>query len=535
LSSDGKKQFLTDVSNEIKKHKNLYKLVEFKSVVAKRGDIPDREGKWYNFITLIKMLHSGTLRPWEKQVEKNNFAILQAVITVDRFKEVLERLVNEEVLEVNGYQVFGPFNFGRREFLGSERSQSLYNTNYGVNFWRVTGKANLGLPSDRNLELESEAVPFGHARDAIEYHAGLTHEGYEHIRNSVHIVAPFYYARIAKATLSGLDLLVEIDCKIAHLQDIQIKYNTEGPKEGSHYYKTLEADTVQPDEYATTIHLKQDVEIATVWLHHTKGYVIDSQRIRRTPSMKAIEKQLSLDSQFLSEEDAQAITEAITLRSKTNIPALVTTEQGVDSIDVEILKAMKNLGGDYAECLPEVLKYLSIDMLLSRLARLRTLGFLKLQPPRKVLLTSLGVDALNLPPGVLSARVPPEIGGRLAEIRLAFRDENYDEVTNKSTRLIEAILRKKLEEKFLGTFQDVWPNLNLGPYDRASLGTLKEACLKLKVFKKNGLTDHILSTILKLRVPMSHEKEGIASPPNIGFLTVHLLEAFVREWYYLEL
>lgn len=534
MSSDGQKRLLKDISNEIERHKNLYKLVEFKSVVARR-DVPGREGKWHNFITLVKMLHSGTLKPWKKQVEKENFAILQAVVTLDRFKEVLKRLVNEEVLEINGYQAFGPFNFGQMEFLSSERSQRLYNTNCGVNFWRVTGKENFGLPSGRTLKLESDIIPFERARDAIEYHTGLTHEGFERIQNSVHIVAPLYYGRIVEVVLSGLGLLVEIDCKIANLQDIQIKYNTEGPDKGTIYSRTLEADTVQPDKNTTTIHLKQYAKMATVWLHHTKGFVIDSQRTRRTSSIETIVSQLSLESQYLSEEDAQAITETITLHSKENIPALVTTEQCVDSIDVEILKAVKNLGGEYTKFLPEVLKYLSIDMLLSRLARLRTLGFLKLQPPKKILLTSLGVDALNLPPGVLSAKVPPEVGGRLAEIRLAFRDENYDEVSNKSTKLIEAILRKRLEEKFSGTFQDVWPNLNLGPYKRASLGTLKEACSKLKVFKKNGLADHILSTILKLRVPMSHEKEGITSPANIASLTVHLIEAFVREWYYLEL
>lgn len=76
MSSDGKKQFLTDILDEIKKHKNLYKLVEFKSVVAKRRDVSDSEDTWYNVITLAKMLHQGTLRPWDKQVEKDNFAIL---------------------------------------------------------------------------------------------------------------------------------------------------------------------------------------------------------------------------------------------------------------------------------------------------------------------------------------------------------------------------------------------------------------------------------------------------------------------------
>jgi len=535
LSSNAHKKFLQNILKELARHEDLYKLVEFKSVVAKREDISGREKKWHNYITLIKMLHSGTPRPWEKQLEKDNLAILSTVTTVDRFREILERLVNEEVLEVDGYQAFGPFRFSQRVFLDSKQSRPLYNIDCAANFWSVAQKDKLGLPSDESLELQSGIVPFEHAGDAIRYHTGLSHEGYVHMQHSIHIVAPLYYAKIENVDLTGQEILVKIDCKSASIQDLEIKYNTEGVERGSQYYSILEADTLQPDEDTTTIYLKRDAERATIWLHHKKGFVIDSYRRRKTPSFETIERELASGNQYLLEEGANVITEIIHSRSKANISDLMTTEQGVDSIDIEILKAVKTIGGDYADCIPEVLKYLSLNRLLSRLARLRTLGFLTLQPPRKILLTSLGLDALNLPPAILSAKVPPEVGRRIAEIKLAFRDENYDEVTNKSTRLIEAILKKRLEEKFSGTFQDVWPNLNLGQYNRASLGTLKEACLKLKIFKKNELADHMLSIILKLRVPMSHEKEVIPSPPNVAMLTVQLVEAFVREWYYLEL
>lgn len=528
------KSFLKNISNEIKRHKNLYKLAEIKSVIARRADVPSKEGEWYNFLTLIKLLHSGSPTSWQKKVEKDDFVILSAIITIDRFKAILGRLVKEQVLEVDGYQAFGPFNFAYKhgEFLGSEQSNRLYNIDWAVNVWHVVGKENLGLPNNISLELESETIPFEHARDAIRYHADLTHEGYDKMRNSIHIVAPLYYARIKKIDLSGRELLVEIDCSLVNPQDLKIAYNTEGPNERAHHYEVFEANTVQPDENTTTINLKYDAEMATVWLQY-RGLKIDSRGTRRTPTIETIEKQLTSESPYLYEETAGAITETINLRSKEGIPALTTTEQGVDSIDVEILNAVKTLGGDYSKCIPEVLKYLSFGMLLSRLARLRTLGFIELQPPRKILLTSLGVDAINLPPSVLPARVPSEIGERIAEIRLAFQNEDWDEVTNKSTKLLETILRKRLEEKFSGTLSDVWPNLSMGPYDRASLGTLKGACVKLKVFRRDGVADHILSIILKLRVPISHEKKGKTSPSNIASLTVKLVEAFVRAWYYL--
>jgi len=251
------------------------------------------------------------------------------------------------------------------------------------------------------------------------------------------------------------------------------------------------------------------------------------------PSIKDLETRLTQDTLHFWDEDVNVITDVIISTSKERIPDLVTTELGVDSIDVEILKAIKMQGGDYAKFIPEVLKYLSLNMLLSRLARLRVLGFITLQPPRKILLTSHGVDALNLPPTGLSAKVPSEVDKRIAEIKSAFQKEDYDEVINKSTKLLEAILREELEDKFRGTLQNVWPNLKLEPYDRASLGTLKEACLRLKVFEKNGIEDHLLGTILKLRVQLSHEKEETIPPSEVATLTVKLVEAFVRNWYYI--
>lgn len=535
MSSDEQKRFFKDILDEIEIHQDLYRCVEFQSVIAKRRGIPGREGKWHNFVTLIKVLHSGSSRPWEKPLERNNFAILSATIMIDRFKEILERLINEHVLEVGGYQVYGPFNFRQRDYLDSAQSKRSYDINWAVNLWRATGKDNLGLPDSRSLKLESEDVPFSDPKDAIRFYTGISLQSDSRLENAIHIAAPLYYARIKKAELSGRELIVEIDSKLVGSQDLRIKYNTEGPDERSQYYATLEAGTIPPANNATTIQLKEDAEVATVWLYHIAGFKIDSRRVRRRPSIEDLETRLTQVTPHLWDEDDNVITDAIISTSQARIPDLVTTELGVDSIDAEILKAIKIQGGDYARFIPEVLKYLSLHILLSRLARLRVLGFIKLQPPRKILLTSYGVDALNLPPTVLSAKIPSEVGKRIAEIKSAFRDEDYDEVVNKSTKLLEAILRVELEDKFRGTLQDLWPNLKLEPYDRASLGTLKDACLRLKVFRRNSIADHLLGIILKLRVPMSHEKEETILPSEAASLTVKLVEAFARNWYYLKL
>ena len=530
MSSEEQKPLWNDALNEIERRKELYRLIEFKSVLAKR-----REGKWYNFVTLIKMLHSGNLKSWEKQLEKDNFVILSAVITIDQFKEIYERLVSNQVLELDGYQAYGPFNLPQKDFLDSDQSKRSYDIDWAVNLWRITGKEDFGLPDSRSLELESEGLPFSATEDAIRYYTGLSVRSDSSLRNAIHIVAPLYYAKIKRAELFGRELFVETGFNLVSAKDLRIKYNTEGLDERSSYYKTIEVGIAELADSTTTIQLKEDAEIATVWLYHVRGFKIDSRRARRKPSIEDVEKHLSQETPYSWDEDAHVITDFIISTSKTKIPELVTTEKGVDSIDVEILKAVKTKGGDYAKFIPEVLKFNSLDMLLSRLARLRTLGFLTLQPPRKILLTSLGVDAINLPPSVLSAKIPPEIDKRIAKIKSALKEEDYDGVTNKSTKLLEALLREKLESKFKGSLEDVWPNLKLEPYDRASLGTLKEGCIRLNIFKENSVVGHLISTMLQLRVPMSHEKEEIKSPSDIAILTVELIEAFVRNWYFLEL
>src|SRR4030042_5664871 len=124
MSSLEQRQLLNDILNEIERHKELYRLVEFKSVLAKT-----REKEWYNFATLITMMQSGSPKSWDKQLEKDNFVILSAIITIDQFKEILQHLVNDSILEEDGYKAYGPFNFGQRDFRDSEQSKRSFDIN----------------------------------------------------------------------------------------------------------------------------------------------------------------------------------------------------------------------------------------------------------------------------------------------------------------------------------------------------------------------------------------------------------------------
>jgi len=150
LSSEEHGQLLEEVIGEVKKHDNLYKTVDIKSVIARRDDIPRRKGRWHNFGTMAVMLPSSNTKPWKRKVEKDNFAILSTIITIDRFMAILKSLVEDQVLNVDKYCAFGPYNFGQKEFIGSKDYRRLTNIKWPTNVWRITGKEN---PRSRAREI----------------------------------------------------------------------------------------------------------------------------------------------------------------------------------------------------------------------------------------------------------------------------------------------------------------------------------------------------------------------------------------------
>lgn len=520
------------IMDEFEKHRDIYSLAEIKCVFALISTPKEDDEHWHNFGTLITLLPSGDLKPWEKLVNRDNFVILSAVIDLDQFKKILEEMVRESILNVNGYPAVIQNIFTPMELIDSQKAEQSYNVEWSVNLW-CTVKDGYCLPPEGSLQLESDKIPFRYSGEAIQYHLNLTHESWDAIHNSVNILAPLSYAKIVEAELREKKLRIKIRCNYTRIQELSIKYITEGSDSRSSYFKFQEAKVIHPDSDLVCIDLSHSAAIVTVWLTHLKGFVIDSRKIWRIPSqsIETIENDLLKDSAHLTDEAAGIITDNIVLCSK-EVLSFATTDYLVDSLDVEVLKAVRTVGGDYDKFIPEVLKFLSLEILLSRLGRLRTIGFIDLKPPRKILLTSLGMDAVYLPPVVLSARVPLEVGNRLAEIRSAFRDGDYYEVSNKSTRILEAIIRERLEGKFQKDLEMVWGGLRTRDYDRATLGDLKNACLALKVIRKDDLSDHILSMMLKLRIPMSHEKDEVSTPQNIASITLRLVEAFIRVWYY---
>lgn len=85
---------------------------------------------------------------------------------------------------------------------------------------------------------------------------------------------------------------------------------------------------------------------------------------------------------------------------------------------------------------------------------------------------------------LLISRVPPDVAMRIAEIRVAFLDENFDKVINAANILFEHILRDALEGKFGEKLNEKWNSLGITRWNRATLGDLKTACTRLGIFSE---------------------------------------------------
>jgi len=206
----------------------------------------------------------------------------------------------------------------------------------------------------------------------------------------------------------------------------------------------------------------------------------------------------------------------------------------VDSLDVEILRTIKDSGREYGDFMPRMLKWCPSRRLIERLGKLNTLGCIEIDEDGKIAITPAGLDVLLAPPAVFVARVPPNVAIRIAEINRTFREGNFEGVISGSTRLLEHILRIELETKFGDKLQEEWDSLQMKTYDRAGLGDLKEACVQLKVFDKKGFENKLIEAFLRIRVPVSHETVLRLDSASLARIAVNLLECFARYWYYMR-
>jgi len=170
-----------------------------------------------------------------------------------------------------------------------------------------------------------------------------------------------------------------------------------------------------------------------------------------------------------------------------------------------------------------------------RIAKLRTLGMVKVQP-RRVSLTPAGMEALNTPSVATKAIIPSRFTVSLTKARILLDERNFNGTMDAVNIFFEEILRATLEEKLGENFVSKWKEmLKKGivnrPSEKASLGVLLAACRYLDIIKESSLPDNILTIFLKIRVPEKHSTQTKTDPENNARSSLDLAQVFARYWF----
>lgn len=202
----------------------------------------------------------------------------------------------------------------------------------------------------------------------------------------------------------------------------------------------------------------------------------------------------------------------------------------VDRVDVKVLEVIRDVGGRFSSFVPETSETLPVSELPTRLGRLHALGFVRMYKD-KMLVTSDGLELLDLPPLSLRSNIPPQVASSMAKTKMSVSAGRYNETIVDLSKTLELILKDALEPVLARLDEKKLKEINPKPYARWTLGDLKGAASKLGLTDKTS--DNILNSIIQIRNRAIHapRKRSELNPETAALSMVSLSEAFVRYWY----
>ena len=215
-----------------------------------------------------------------------------------------------------------------------------------------------------------------------------------------------------------------------------------------------------------------------------------------------------------------------------------TSEYLIDSFDKEILNTLDELReekDDYLKVLPALSDIMPENEIISRMAKLRSLGLVRVKPSR-VTLTPAGLETISTPAFATKAIVPSRFSSILARARMMYDEGNFNGVMDTINILFEDILKTTLEERLGETLESTWKDLLERrqinrPLNKASLGVLLAACRHIGIISQGSMPDILLGAFLKLRVPEKHLTKTKADPETDARSSLDLAQIFIRHWF----
>ena len=216
-----------------------------------------------------------------------------------------------------------------------------------------------------------------------------------------------------------------------------------------------------------------------------------------------------------------------------------TSEHLIDSFDIEILRTLDELReekNDYLKIFPSLSSIMHEEELVNRFVKLRSIGLIRVQPSR-ITLTPAGFETLSTPSFATKAIVPSRFSSMLVRARIMLDENNFNGIMDTINILFEEILKSRIEEKFGDKLESIWKDLLKNRhvnvfYNRASLGVLLGASRQMGIIARNSISDHLLSTFLKLRNPEKHASKIKSDPIKNARSSLELAQIFVRYWFH---
>ena len=216
-----------------------------------------------------------------------------------------------------------------------------------------------------------------------------------------------------------------------------------------------------------------------------------------------------------------------TFRSKT-------TEELIEAIDLAIMSAIKEIGGNYVDVVPNLASTFDSDEVIVALGKLTSQGRIKAYSNR-IALTAEGMETLSIPPASLRFNVPAEIAERIAKSKALMKSGNFNGVVDEINKLFEYILRDAFI-KHGNSYGKKWDDLRIDGkvrrgLSKAGLGELLSACREVRIFKRDTFFENLILAFLKIRTPGKHDTGKAVVAEANAQTALSLAKSFLRHWY----
>ncbi len=208
-----------------------------------------------------------------------------------------------------------------------------------------------------------------------------------------------------------------------------------------------------------------------------------------------------------------------------------------DSIDREVLFSIREIGGDILD-VEEWLQKRGLvpagEEYYRRIAKLAVLGLLSLnESDRRIYLTSVGMDAVNIPASLFVSRIPEDVWNYMFNAKTSLWQEEWGNIVVETSKGLEASMKQILKTLISdpkSNWESVRKKFSAKPIDEWGAGSLLGALRELGFVRKNSFEDHLAGELVKLRNRV-HAKDNSSFGPDDADKCDIYLSLLMRSWY----